>query len=56
MKINEAVIKIIRKDMGAGAEEIVERPAAIDDESVQGADVLSDGRLIVVSGLDGNLD
>ena len=56
MKINEAVIKIIRKDMCAGAEEIVERPAAIDDESVQGADVLSDGRLIVVSGLDGNLD
>ena len=56
MEINEAVIKIIRKDMGVEAEEVVERPAAIVDESIPEAEVLSDGKLIVVSGIDGNLD
>ena len=56
MEINAAVIKIIRKDMGAESDEIVERPIAIRDESIPEAGVLSDGRFIVVSGLDGNLD
>ena len=35
MEINELFIKIICKDMGVEAEEIVERPAAIRDESIE---------------------
>ena len=34
MEINETVIKILRKDMGGQAEEIVERPVAIGDENI----------------------